>query len=109
LERVEDAVQPDVEQALVPWQAVAAHGAGTYINFQGSATASDLAAAYPPETYARLAAVKCAYDPRKPQPHPIDGALAAFCRLAMCGNVEMSWKGDGTRAHTAFRGTQQRS
>ena len=33
------------------------------LNFQGSATASDLAAAYPPATYARLAAVKRVYDP----------------------------------------------
>ena len=39
------------------------HGTGTYINFQGSATAADLAAAYPPATYARLAGVKRAYDP----------------------------------------------
>ena len=54
----------ELEQALVPWRTVAAHGTGTYINFQGSATATDLAAAYPPATYARLAAVKRAYDPR---------------------------------------------
>ena len=46
-----------------PWRDVAAHGTGTYVNFQGSATAADLAAAYPPATYARLAAVKRAYDP----------------------------------------------
>ncbi len=32
-------------------------------DFQGSATAAGLAAAYPPATYARLAAVKRAYDP----------------------------------------------
>jgi FAD/FMN-containing dehydrogenase len=42
---------------------VASHGTGTYIGFQGSATAEDIAAAYPPGTYARLAAVKRAYDP----------------------------------------------
>jgi FAD/FMN-containing dehydrogenase len=53
----------EVEPALDPWRAVAAHGAGPYVNFQGSATAEDLAAAYPPTTYARLAAVKRAYDP----------------------------------------------
>ena len=47
----------------MPWRAVAAHGTGPYINFQGSATAEDVAAAYPPATYARLAAVKRAYDP----------------------------------------------
>ena len=59
----ETATEADVEQALVPWQEVAALGTGTYINFQGSATDEDLAAAYPPATYARLAAVKRSYDP----------------------------------------------
>ena len=57
------ATDADVEQALVPWGAVASQGTGTYINFQGSAAAEDLAAAYPPPTYARLAEVKRAYDP----------------------------------------------
>jgi hypothetical protein len=59
----EPATEPEIEQALMPWQAVAAHGIGTYINFQGSATTDDVAAAYPAGTYARLAAVKRAYDP----------------------------------------------
>jgi FAD/FMN-containing dehydrogenase len=53
----------EVEQALAPWGAVAALGSGTYVNFQGSATAADVASAYPPATYARLAEVKRAYDP----------------------------------------------
>jgi FAD/FMN-containing dehydrogenase len=53
----------DVDRALVPWHTVAAHGTGTYLNLQGSAEPSDLAAAYPPATYARLAAVKRVYDP----------------------------------------------
>jgi FAD/FMN-containing dehydrogenase len=57
------ATDAEAERALVGWRAVAAHGTGTYVNFQGSATAADLAAAYPPATYARLAAVKRAYDP----------------------------------------------
>jgi FAD/FMN-containing dehydrogenase len=57
------ATDADAEQALVPWRAVATHGTGTYANFQGSATAEDVALAYPPATYARLAAVKRAYDP----------------------------------------------
>lgn len=53
----------EIDEGLLPWRDVAAHGTGTYINFQGSATAADLAAAYPPATYARLAAVKRIYDP----------------------------------------------
>jgi FAD/FMN-containing dehydrogenase len=53
----------EIGRALVPWRAVAARGVGTYTNFQGSATAADVAAAYPPRTYARLSAVKHAYDP----------------------------------------------
>jgi FAD/FMN-containing dehydrogenase len=57
------ATDAEAEHALVRWRDVAAHGTGTYVNFQGSATAEDLAAAYPPATYARLAAVKRAYDP----------------------------------------------
>ena len=59
----ETATDTDVEQALEPWRTVAAYGTGTYINFQGSATDEDVAAAYPPATYARLAAVKASYDP----------------------------------------------
>ena len=57
------ATDAEVERILVPWRAVAARGSGTYVNFQGTAEAEDLAAAYPPATYARLAAVKRAYDP----------------------------------------------
>jgi FAD/FMN-containing dehydrogenase len=57
------ATDADVERALGPWPAVAARGTGTYVNFQGSATPADLAAAYPPATYARLAAVKRSWDP----------------------------------------------
>jgi FAD/FMN-containing dehydrogenase len=57
------ATDEDVAAALVPWEAVAALGIGTYVNFQGSATADDVAAAYPPATYARLAEVKATYDP----------------------------------------------
>lgn len=58
-----DLPDAEVEPMLAPWQDVAVHGTGTYLNFQGSATPGDLAAAYPPATYARLAAVKAAYDP----------------------------------------------
>jgi hypothetical protein len=53
----------EVDGALAPWAEVAALGCGTYVNFQGSATPADVAAAYPPATYARLAAVKRELDP----------------------------------------------
>jgi FAD/FMN-containing dehydrogenase len=57
------ATEAEIEQALVPWQGVAAQGIGSYVNFQGAATAADLAAAYPPETSSRLAGIKHRYDP----------------------------------------------
>ncbi len=57
------ATDADVEQALTPWHAVQALGTGTYLGFQNSATAADVAAAYPSATYSRLAAVKRAFDP----------------------------------------------
>jgi hypothetical protein len=61
---LDTATDPQIDQALLPCRAVAAHAAApTFLNFQGSATAADLAAAYPPATYARLAEVKRAYDP----------------------------------------------
>jgi FAD/FMN-containing dehydrogenase len=50
-------------QALAAWPAVAAHGTGAYIGLLGSATPADVAVAYPPATYERLAAVKRRYDP----------------------------------------------
>ncbi|HEX5087430.1 MAG TPA: FAD-binding protein [Nocardioides sp.] len=53
----------EVEGALTLWRDVAALGSGTYVNFQGSATPEDVAKAYPPATYARLAEVKRSYDP----------------------------------------------
>lgn len=64
---------------------MAAHGTGTYVNFQGSATAADLAAAYPPATYARLAAVKRAYDPAN--------------RFALNHNVEPAAVGTAPRCY----------
>ncbi|MBB2890739.1 FAD-binding oxidoreductase [Flexivirga oryzae] len=45
------------------WAGLAAHRHGVYLNFQGRARADDLAAAYPPATYARLVEVKRRYDP----------------------------------------------
>ncbi len=59
----EDATDQDVDAALESWQSVVALGSGTYVNFQGSATAEDVALAYPPATLERLTEVKRAYDP----------------------------------------------
>ena len=59
----EQSTYADEERALLPWQHVASLGTGTYVSFQGSANAEDVAAAYPPPTYARLAEVKRTYDP----------------------------------------------
>ncbi len=50
-------------QALAGWPALAARSSGAYIGFLGSATDADVAAAYPPATHQRLAAVKRRYDP----------------------------------------------
>jgi FAD/FMN-containing dehydrogenase len=59
----EDATDADEETALAAWSGVARHGTGVYLNFQGSDTHDDVATAYPPRTYARLAAAKRRYDP----------------------------------------------
>ena len=59
----QDASDADVEAALAGWRGVEAHGTGAYVNFQGTADAADLRAAYPPATLARLRAVKRSYDP----------------------------------------------
>lgn len=58
-----DASEADADDALSAWPAVARHGTGVYLNFQGSRTPDDLATAYPPATLARLAAAKRRYDP----------------------------------------------
>jgi FAD/FMN-containing dehydrogenase len=50
-------------EALHRWSPVAALGSGAYVGFLGSADPADVAAAYPPATYRRLAAVKRRYDP----------------------------------------------
>jgi FAD/FMN-containing dehydrogenase len=55
---------PDrAEKALADWPALADHGAGAYVGFLGTATPAEVAAAYPPATYERLAVVKRRYDP----------------------------------------------
>jgi len=50
-------------EALAAWDTVAGYGTGTYVNFLSTVTDADVAAAYPPDTYRRLAEVKREYDP----------------------------------------------
>jgi FAD/FMN-containing dehydrogenase len=52
-----------LSEALTAWDAVAGYGTGTYMGFLSSVSDVDAAAAYPPDTYRRLAAVKREYDP----------------------------------------------
>jgi FAD/FMN-containing dehydrogenase len=54
---------PGTEAALARWSPIAARSSGAYVNFLGSATDDDVASAYPPATYKRLADVKRRYDP----------------------------------------------
>ncbi|MCZ2261046.1 FAD-binding oxidoreductase [Isoptericola sp. QY 916] len=78
----QDASDADVEAALAGWHDVAAHGAGAYVNFQGTATAADLGAAYPPATLARLRAVERSYDPSALFGRRLDGAPDVAPRVA---------------------------
>ena len=55
-----EAARPALEAI---WDRLAPHVSGAYANFLSSATAEDVAAIYPEETYQRLAAVKRRYDP----------------------------------------------
>ena len=57
---VVEAARPALEAI---WARLAPHVSGAYANFLSSATADDVAAIYPAETYERLAAVKRQYDP----------------------------------------------
>ena len=59
----DSASEARLERGLVSWRLVAARGIGTYLNFQGSANASDLTTVYPTDTYQRLARIKRIYDP----------------------------------------------
>jgi FAD/FMN-containing dehydrogenase len=59
---------PPVVDAALPkldalWQRLAQHVSGAYANFLTSAGEADVAAIYPPSTYARLAELKRRYDP----------------------------------------------
>jgi len=59
-EPVVEAARPGLDAI---WDRLAPHVNGAYANFHASATAEDVAAIYPPETYRRLATVKRQYDP----------------------------------------------
>ncbi|WP_370617358.1 FAD-binding oxidoreductase [Mumia sp. Pv 4-285] len=54
---------PSFDAPTDDWAAVARHGTGAYVGFLDQAGPDDVASVYPPATYARLAAVKAAYDP----------------------------------------------
>jgi FAD/FMN-containing dehydrogenase len=79
-----NATESDVSQALKPWEAIAAFGSGVYGNFQGTASAADVTAIYPPATYARLADIKARYDPQNffNQNHNIRPDLAGIDSIA---------------------------
>jgi FAD/FMN-containing dehydrogenase len=57
---VVEAARPALEAI---WERLAPHVNGAYANFLASATEEDVAAIYPTQTYKRLTAVKCQYDP----------------------------------------------
>jgi FAD/FMN-containing dehydrogenase len=52
-----------LRRVLASWPAVTAQASGTYTGFLGPAADAGIAAAYPPATYQRLAAIKQQYDP----------------------------------------------
>jgi len=58
-----NSTEDQIQTALAPWHDIAALGKGAYINFFSRATPKEVAAAYPPATYQRLATIKQRYDP----------------------------------------------
>ncbi|MFD1824598.1 FAD-binding oxidoreductase [Mumia zhuanghuii] len=54
---------PSLDGPEDDWAAVARHGTGSYVGFLDDAGAETVVSVYPPASYARLAAVKRAYDP----------------------------------------------
>jgi FAD/FMN-containing dehydrogenase len=58
-----DATGAAIDEALKPWQHIAAFSSGAYVSFFSEATAEALSAAYPPATLERLAQIKKQYDP----------------------------------------------
>ncbi|MDP1677827.1 MAG: FAD-binding oxidoreductase [Bacteroidota bacterium] len=59
-----EATKTEIDQAMIPWKTISPFTKGAYVNFFSSANKEDVAAAYPQETYNRLAAVKKIYDPK---------------------------------------------
>ncbi|MFA6456483.1 MAG: BBE domain-containing protein, partial [Bacteroidota bacterium] len=59
-----NATQNDIDRVSAPWKAILPFVSGSYVNFFSSATAEDVAAAYPVATYERLAKIKKTYDPQ---------------------------------------------
>jgi FAD/FMN-containing dehydrogenase len=57
------ATASEINEALRPWQAIAAFGQGSYVNFVSEETDKNLAANYPPATLDRLRKIKKIYDP----------------------------------------------
>lgn len=58
-----NATDAEVQEALKPWNGIAALGSGAYINFLSTHRQEDVEAAYPKETYERLFQLKKKYDP----------------------------------------------
>lgn len=58
-----EASPEEIEAALRPWKTIAAYGSGAYVSFFSEDTGKEVLAAYPPQTYERLVAVKQQYDP----------------------------------------------
>lgn len=58
-----DVTEEAIQQGLQTWRDIAATSQGAYINFFSRATEQEVNAAYPAETYKKLATVKKTYDP----------------------------------------------
>lgn len=58
------ATEVEIAAALEVWNQLKALGEGSYIGFSSDATEEEVRRAFPPATYARLAAIKQEYDPQ---------------------------------------------
>ncbi|HZM64334.1 MAG TPA: FAD-binding oxidoreductase [Candidatus Saccharimonadales bacterium] len=59
-----DASEATITKALTPWRNIQAFSNGTYCSFSSQDTDETIAAAYPKDTYAKLARIKKQYDPK---------------------------------------------